>query len=119
MIVVLLVAFIGLNTCAESTVTSKGPTRFFTQVLDHFDPQNSNTWQQRYFIRNEFFEKNRHKQNAPVFLCVGGEGPPLDENVVYEADENVHCSLMVQHAKEKGALIVALEHRFYGESNPT
>ena len=31
------------------------------------------TWPQRYFIRKDFWQ-----QGGPVFLCMGGEGPPLD-----------------------------------------
>jgi len=52
-----------------------------------------------------------------VFCCVGGEGPPLTENVVITGE--YHCALMVTLAAAHGALIVALEHRYYGESVPT
>lgn len=91
--------------------------RYFEQDLDHFDPLNNEVWQQRYFIRDDYYTKNN--ENSPIFICVGGEGPSLDSSVVYETENNVHCSLMVNFAKEVGALIVALEHRYYGESNPT
>ena len=42
---------------------------------------------------------------------IGGEGP-LSANCVA-------VGAMVELAKEHNALILALEHRFYGESHPT
>lgn len=44
-----------------------------------------------------------------MFLYIGGEGPqsPVSQHL-----------LMYQLAKAHGALIVALEHRFYGASQP-
>lgn len=55
--------------------------------------------------------------NGPVFLCVGGEGPGFEPDVVVTGD--VHCALMIQLAQEHSALILALEHRYYGKSIPT
>ena len=55
------------------------------------------------------------KGTGPVFLCVGGEGPALDASVVSPI---VHCSDATELAPEVGALIVALEHRYYGKSIP-
>jgi hypothetical protein len=53
-------------------------TRYFDgQRLDHFDPQNTKTWTQRYFVNDTFFDP----ATGPVFLCVGGEGPPLEPTV--------------------------------------
>jgi len=84
---------------------------FFTQRLDHFDRQIQDTWQQRSFQNDTFFDGT-----GPVFLCVGGEGPPLDPSVLISS---VHCNDMVELAPQVGALMVALEHRYYGESMPT
>ena len=47
--------------------------KWLTQRIDHFSPD-SRTFQQRYFINTTFYEAG-----GPIFLCVGGEGPPLDE----------------------------------------
>ena len=44
--------------------------------MDHFDAQNQDTWSQRYFVNDTFFDGT-----GPVFLCVGGEGPPLQTDV--------------------------------------
>lgn len=48
-------------------------------------------------------------------MCVGGEGPPLDYLVLVSS---VHCNDMVELAPKHGALLVALEHRYYGPSMP-
>merc|ERR1719271_1746071 len=56
----------------------------------------------------------RPGSDAPVFLCVGGEGPPLDGSAVVSS---VHCNIAVEWLAETGALMFALEHRFYGCHN--
>ena len=48
---------------------------------------------------------------------MGGEGPPLDGSVVVAS---VHCSVANNMAKPLGALMLALQHRYYGcQSNIT
>ena len=85
--------------------------RYFTQRLDHYDASLKNqSFQQRYFVNATWY-----KGTGPVFLCVGGEGPALDASVVARS---VHCSDATELAPEVGALIVALEHRYYGKSVP-
>jgi thymus-specific serine protease len=84
----------------------------FAQKLDHFNPQDSVTFNQRYFVDKTYYTS----PDAPVFLCVGGEGPPLDKSVLVSS---VHCNDMVELAQQRGALLLALEHRFYGVSTPT
>jgi hypothetical protein len=84
---------------------------WFTQRLDHFDRQENRIWQQRSFQNDTFFDGT-----GPVFICVGGEGPPLDASVLISS---VHCNDMVELAPQVGALMVALEHRYYGASMPT
>ena len=85
--------------------------RYFTQRLDHYDASLKNaSFQQRYFVNSTWY-----KTGGPVFLCVGGEGPALDASVV---SRSVHCSDATELAPEVGALVVALEHRYYGNSIP-
>lgn len=86
---------------------------FFEQKLDHFDRANHVTFQQRYF-KNETYWRGA-SSGAPVFLCVGGEGPPLDYLVLVSS---VHCNDMVELAEKQNALLLALEHRYYGLSIP-
>lgn len=96
-----------------STITPNTTRYFHDQRQDHFDEHNTNTWVQRYFVNDTFFDPRQ----GPVFLCVGGEGPPLEPTVVVTGD--LHCAHMITIAAQQKALILALEHRFYGESIPT
>ncbi len=79
---------------------------FFSQKLDHFDRSNLATFEQRYFVNTTYWKGA--ESGAPVFLCVGGEGPPLTYMVLVASD---HCNDMVELAPKHGALLVALEHR--------
>ncbi len=86
--------------------------QYFTQKQDHFDGTNTNTWQQAYYVNDTYFTPG-----GPVLLCMGGEGPPLDGSVVVAS---VHCSVANNMAKPLGALMLALQHRYYGcQSNIT
>jgi len=82
--------------------------RFVTQRVDHFDGSNTDTWQQAYYVNDTFWAPG---SSAPVFLCVGGEGPPLDGSAVVAS---VHCNDAVELIVEMKALMFALEHRYYG-----
>ncbi|KHJ88089.1 serine carboxypeptidase S28, partial [Oesophagostomum dentatum] len=65
------------------------------------------------------FKYSNHTRFKYAFLLVGGEGPirPFDEaRKPHIANEG---NIVVQWAKQFGAALFALEHRFYGESRPT
>lgn len=82
------------------------PAHYVTQHLDHFNVANFNrTWQQRYWVNASFY-----KPGGPVFILVGGEGAESRYDVVY----GEHVSLAQTH----GAIVFALEHRYYGGSVP-
>mmetsp|Transcript_23139 Transcript_23139/g.31695 ORF Transcript_23139/g.31695 Transcript_23139/m.31695 type:complete len:473 (-) Transcript_23139:183-1601(-) len=72
--------------------------------LDNFDASNQATFEQRFYVNDQYWEAGV----GPVFLYIGGEGtlngPP--------------GGYIATLAKEHSALILALEHRFYGESVP-
>ena len=87
------------------------PPRYVEQPRDHFDASDTKTWQQAYYVNDTFFVPG---SNAPVFLCVGGEGPPLDGSVVVAS---VHCNVAVEWLPATGALMLAVEHRYYGCHN--
>jgi serine protease 16 len=86
------------------------PDQYFSQRLDHFDfkDSQSTTWNQRFWVNASFFKDT---ENAPVFFYIEGEGAGSPYSVV----SGEHVSLAAQY----GALIVSLEHRFYGASIPT
>ena len=52
--------------------------------------------------------------DAPIFLCVGGEGPQLDGSVLVASP---HCNNAVEWLPETKALMLAVEHRYYGCHN--
>ncbi|GMR50680.1 hypothetical protein PMAYCL1PPCAC_20875 [Pristionchus mayeri] len=83
------------------------------QPWDHFDTTNNKQFQQRFFV-NEMYAKtdaNGNKlKNSPNFLMIGGEGPESDAWVTNEG------YAWMTYAKEVGANVYILEHRYYGES---
>lgn len=99
----------------ELSIEGPNDNYFFQTPLDHFDRQNTDTFRHRFFVNTTYWDSSQ--SDAPVFLCVGGEGPPLDPSVLYDSD---HCNDMVELAQslDSGALLVALEHRYYGLSIP-
>ncbi|KAK3907643.1 Putative serine protease K12H4.7 [Frankliniella fusca] len=83
-------------------------TGFFDQLLDHFDISNPATWQQRYFANDALYEKD-----GPVFLFIEGESEASS------AWLQPGGSYMYQLAKMFKARMYVLEHRFFGQSQPT
>ena len=66
---------------------------------------------QAYYVNDTFWKPG---SDAPVFVCVGGEGPPIDGSAVVSS---VHCNVAVEWLQETGALMFAVEHRYYGCHN--
>lgn len=91
---------------ADSNLIYAAEDMWFTQLLDSFDPTNGATWQQRYFVNDQFYNGT-----GPIFLMIGGEG---------EATAKwMHEGAWIHYAQEFGALCFQLEHRYYGKSHPT
>ena len=82
------------------------PARYFDQRLDHFDGSSTQNWSQAYYVNDTYYDGK-----GPVFLCVGGEGPAFDGSVV---QSSVHCNNAVEWLQEKGAIMFAVQHRYYG-----
>ncbi|KAJ6406726.1 hypothetical protein OIU84_010270 [Salix udensis] len=84
--------------------------KFFTQVLDHytFRPQSYKTFQQRYLISEKYW--GGAEKNAPIFLYTGNEG-----DIDWFAQNTGFIVDIAPHFK---ALLVFIEHRFYGKSMP-
>ncbi|TKY61954.1 Lysosomal Pro-X carboxypeptidase [Spatholobus suberectus] len=85
-------------------------TKFFTQILDHFNfnPQSYQTFQQRYLINDTYW--GGAKKKAPIFVYTGNEG------VIEWFAQNT--GFMFENAPSFQALLVFIEHRFYGKSIP-
>eukprot|EP01133_Synstelium_polycarpum_P010271 gene10271-11979_t len=77
--------------------------QWFTQAVDHFNIANTATFQQRYLINDAYWNGK-----GPVFMMINGEGPMSLGTVV--------GLKFVEWAKQFGALIISLEHRYYGAS---
>merc|ERR1719285_1101376 len=93
----------------NSTVTAAGAgleAFWFSQKLDHYDPSNQRTWNQRYWENLE-----NYLEGGPAFIMIGGE---------YEASPGyMRWGQWYKWAQEQGAAMFQLEHRFYGQSHPT
>ncbi|XP_061454036.1 thymus-specific serine protease [Rhineura floridana] len=77
------------------------------QPLDHFNREDPRTYNQRFWINEQFWQR----PSGPIFLFIGGESSLSSLDVL----SGHHVEL----AEMYGALLVALEHRFYGASiNP-
>lgn len=72
--------------------------------VDNFNASDGRTYRQRFFLDDQYFDP----EGGLIFLLIGGEGtltgPPN--------------GFLGEMAGAYGALLVALEHRFYGESLP-
>jgi pimeloyl-ACP methyl ester carboxylesterase len=77
----------------------------FDQKTDHDSPSDTKTFQQRYYINSAHAEG----PSAPVLYYICGEAT---------CTENSFRGAIVQHAKQYKAHMVALEHRYYGRSQP-
>jgi serine protease 16 len=80
----------------------------FDQQLDHFDSSNSATWKQRCIYNDTFFVSR--SRSGQVFVVIDGE-----EALNLRWDISGHH---IEMAEKFGALVVVIEHRFYGLSTP-
>ena len=71
--------------------------------VDHFSVENNSTFAQRYYVDDQFWNGE-----GPVFYYISGEG------TCNGAPSGYVATLGAQYS----ALLIALEHRFYGESIP-
>ncbi|KAG9459168.1 hypothetical protein H6P81_003676 [Aristolochia fimbriata] len=92
------------------TKTDLYETRYFTQTLDHFNflPQSYQTFQQRYLVNSTYW--GGAEKRAPIFVYTGNEG-----DIEWFAQ---NTGFMFDNAPRFQALLVFIEHRFYGESIP-
>ncbi|EGC40102.1 hypothetical protein DICPUDRAFT_147119 [Dictyostelium purpureum] len=82
------------------------PAQWFNNQVDHYNPLNTETFKQRYYVNDTYWTPG-----GPVFLVLGGEGPISPSYVTGHFVVNYYAPMF-------DALIVAVEHRFYGASTP-
>ncbi|KAL0910465.1 hypothetical protein M5K25_021450 [Dendrobium thyrsiflorum] len=85
-------------------------TKHFTQILDHFNyqPESYISFQQRYLVNGDYW--GGEAKSSPIFVYAGNEG-----SIDILADNN---GFLLDIAPTFEALIVFIEHRYYGKSFP-
>lgn len=85
-------------------------TFYYTQTLDHFNyaPQSYATFQQRYIVNFKY--SSGAQSNSPIFAWLDAEAP---------IDSNPRAiGFLTDNAPGFKALLVYIEHRYYGELIP-
>ncbi|KAI6669927.1 hypothetical protein NL676_004812 [Syzygium grande] len=94
----------------SASITNGFETFFFNQTLDHFNyrPESYSTFKQRYLINFNYW--GGANSSAPIFVYLGAESP-ID-------GEPTAIGFLTDNAAQFKALLVYIEHRYYGESIP-
>ena len=92
---------------AEAVVVGTSYELTYAQPRDHFNVLTGGTWQQRVFVSETNF---RNATGGPLFLNLGGEAA--------ESAGSTTSGQIVELAALHGALVITLEHRYYGASQP-
>ncbi|XP_054816811.1 uncharacterized protein LOC129316416 isoform X2 [Prosopis cineraria] len=95
---------------ADDTDTGDLKTFYYKQTLDHFNyrPESYTTFPQRYLINFKYW--GGANSSAPIFAYFGAEEPIDDDLKV--------IGFLNDNAPSFKALIVYIEHRYYGKSVP-
>ena len=88
---------------AAAGVLRNSTPNYFDQLIFHNDSSRG-TFRQRYFVDSTYF----NAASGPVFLNIGGEGPA-------GGSPGGGAAALGQ---QLGALLITIEHRYYGESFP-
>ncbi|XP_053604159.1 putative serine protease K12H4.7 [Plodia interpunctella] len=90
----------------QAAATRNVHTAFITMPVDHFDPQNADTFQMRFMYNEDYFGGDGY----PVFILVGGEWSI--------AEGWLRGGNMFQMAVENRGYQFYTEHRYYGQTLP-
>ncbi|KAE8780921.1 Lysosomal Pro-X carboxypeptidase [Hordeum vulgare] len=95
---------------ASAAAAKPFTAHYFQQELDHFTftPNASNLFSQKYLLNDTFWR--RKPAAGPLFVYTGNEG-----DIEWFA---TNTGFLFDIAPDFGALLVFIEHRFYGESKP-
>ncbi|XP_054792131.1 uncharacterized protein LOC129316417 [Prosopis cineraria] len=96
---------------ADDPDTGDLKTFYYPQTLDHFNyrPESYTTFPQRYAINSKYW--GGANSSAPIFAYFGAEGP-------IDGALNGSIGFLNDNAPSFKALIVYIEHRYYGKSVP-
>ena len=97
----LLTSFVQINLCASYH------EYYFNQTLDHFNPQDTRSFSQKYLIYDQDWSR---KPTSPILFYAGNEAPI---GTFYN-----NTGFMFDLAPEFGALVIFCEHRYYGDTLP-
>ena len=81
-------------------------TKWITQRLNNFNPQDNRTWEMRYMENNHYLQ-----DGGPIFIYVGGE---WTISSMWLRTGHMH-----DMARDLNGTMLNTEHRYYGESRPT
>ncbi|PAN23099.1 hypothetical protein PAHAL_4G067200 [Panicum hallii] len=100
---------------SDGTAAKPFTAHYFPQELDHFTftPNASMLFYQKYLVNDTFWRRPSGGKGAaagPLFVYTGNEG-----DIEWFA---TNTGFMFDIAPKFGALLVFIEHRFYGESKP-
>ncbi|MCJ1401788.1 hypothetical protein MMC11_005005 [Xylographa trunciseda] len=76
--------------------------------IDHFDPSNTRTYGNRYWMNDTFYQKG-----GPVFMYDNGEAGAMESQAMPS-----YFSSPLELARRYHGLLIIWEHRFYGGSLP-
>ncbi|XP_062178675.1 uncharacterized protein LOC133883376 [Phragmites australis] len=101
----------------NGTAAKPFTSHYFPQELDHFTftPNASSVFYQKYLVNDTFWRRPNGggggaARAGPIFVYTGNEG-----DIEWFA---TNTGFMFDIAPKFGALLVFIEHRFYGESKP-
>ncbi|XP_062108438.1 uncharacterized protein LOC133819252 [Humulus lupulus] len=98
------------ETLSKISISEDFETFFYNQTLDHFNyrPESYSIFQQRYVVNSKYW--GGPNSNAPIFAYLGAEAP-IDGDIS-------DIGFINENAPHFKALIVFIEHRYYGKSVP-
>jgi pimeloyl-ACP methyl ester carboxylesterase len=103
-----------LQTAHADVVAGTYQELYYSQTLDHFNPQDHSRWDHRYLFSDEHWDGAGSLVNGckgPILLYTGNEGP-------IDAFWNANGFMIDDLAPKWGALLVFPEERYYGKSLP-
>lgn len=88
-------------------------TKYFKTTLDHLNSTKNETFTQRYLLNDDYFGSPLTEESCPgpILLYTGNEGPITG---FWESNGFMHYL-----AKKYGGLLLFIEERYYGESQPS